>query len=131
EAKARGHALGLDATRALLDALGDDLGALDDALERLSLFVGEGQPIELPAIEACVTRARAETIWALVDGVSARDARQTVAAASSLLADRQAPLYILSMVARQLRQVAKMREGLANGMGPEEAARAAGAPPFK
>ncbi|MBC7173012.1 MAG: DNA polymerase III subunit delta, partial [Polyangiaceae bacterium] len=131
EARSRGHSLPPDATRALLDAVGDDLAAIDDALERLSLFVGEGSAIELAAVEACVSRVRTETIWALVDGVSARDAKRTIAAATSLLADRQAPLYVLSMVARQLRMVARMREGLAQGLRPEEAAQAAGAPPFK
>ncbi len=131
EARARGHALPPDATRALLDAVGEDLSAIDDALERLSLYVGEGKPIELADVEACVSRVRAETIWALVDGVSARDAKRTLSAAMSLLEARQAPLYVLTMVARQLRMVARMREGLAQGMRPEEAAQSAGAPPFK
>ncbi len=131
EARARGHALPPDATRALLDAIGEDLAAIDDALERLSLYVGEGKPIELADVEACVSRVRTETIWALVDGVSARDAKRTLGAATALLAARQAPLYVLTMVARQLRMVAKMREALAEGMRPEEAAQAAGAPPFK
>jgi DNA polymerase-3 subunit delta len=131
EARARGHQLPPDATRALLDAVGDDLSALDDALERLSLYVGAGASIDLDAVEACVSRVRTDTIWALVDGVSARNASRTIAAATSLLEDRQAPLYILSMVARQLRMVARMRDGLAQGMRPEEAAQSAGAPPFK
>jgi DNA polymerase-3 subunit delta len=131
EARARGHQLTPDTTRALLDAVGEDLAALDDALERLSLYVGAGAPIDHGAVEACVSRLRTETIWALVDGVSARDAARTLGAATSLLKDRQAPLYILSMVARQLRMVARMSDGLAQGMRPEDSARAAGAPPFK
>ena len=39
-----------------------DLSAIDDALERLSLYVGEGQAITLAAVEACVARVRVETI---------------------------------------------------------------------
>ena len=35
------------------------------------------------------------------------------------------------MVARQLRIVARMREGLSEGLRPQEAAKRAGAPPFK
>lgn len=131
EARARGHSLPPDATRALLDAIGDDLSAIDDALERLSLYVGEGEPIAMADVEACVSRVRTETIWALVDGVSSKDAKRTLSAATSLLRARQAPLYVLTMVARQLRMVARMREALAQGMRPEEAVQAAGAPPFK
>ena len=40
-------------------------------------------------------------------------------------------LRILAMVSRQLRMVAKMRQALGTGMSPEDAAREAGAPPFK
>jgi DNA polymerase-3 subunit delta len=115
----------------LLDAVGTDLAALDDALERLSLYAGEGQRIELPAVEACVTKVRVETIWALVDAVSARDRKRALAAASSLLGDREPALRILTMVARQLRMVARMQAALARGLGPQDATREAGAPPFK
>ncbi len=131
EAKGRGHTMAGDAADAIVDALGSDLSAIDDALERLSLFVGEANPIDLGAVEACVTRVRTETIWALVDAVSLRDARTALSAAGSLLADREPPLRILAMVARQLRMVAKMREALAEGLGGPEAAKRAGAPPFK
>ncbi len=131
EARGRGHRLAEDAADALVDAVGSDLGALDDAVERLSLYAGEGRPIGIQAVEAVVTRVRVDTIWALVDAVSARDARRALGAAGSLLADREPPLRILAMIARQLRMVARMREALASGMRPPDAAKAAGAPPFK
>lgn len=120
-----------DASAALIDAVGTDLSALDDALTRLSLYVGDGKPITLEAVEACVSRVRVESIWALVDAVGLRDQRAALKAASSLLADREPPLRILAMVARQLRMIARMQTALQNGMRPEEAAVAAGAPPFK
>ena len=131
EAKARGHGLTSEAAEAAADALGTDLAAIDDALERLSLFVGAGNAIDLAAVEACVTRVRTETIWALVDAVSLRDAKKAMGAAGSLLADREPPLRIMAMVSRQLRMVARMREALASGLRGPEAAKRAGAPPFK
>ncbi len=131
EAKSRGHTLAPRAAQALLDALGEDLSAIDDALERLSLFVGAGQRIDVEAVEACVLRVRADTIWALVDAVSLRDATRASSAASSLLADREPPLRILAMLSRQIRMVAKMRDALARGADSAEAARFAGVPPFK
>ncbi|MDH5493697.1 MAG: DNA polymerase III subunit delta, partial [Myxococcales bacterium] len=92
EASARGHRLEPAAAAALVDALGDDLAALDDATERLSLFVGEGRPIDVSAVEACVSRIRIDSIWALVDAVSLRDAGRALSAANSLLGDREPPL---------------------------------------
>lgn len=131
EARSRGHALLGPAVDALLDALGEDVAAVDDALERLSLFVGPGAAIDADAVHACVTRVRADSIWALVDAVGLRQRDKALAAASSLLADREPPLRILAMVARQLRMVARMRQALADGLRGADAAKQAGAPPFK
>lgn len=131
EAQSRGHSLSPQAADALSEALGADLAALTDALDRLSLFVGEGQAIEAGHVAACVAHARTESIWSLVDAVSAKDAATALTAASSLLADREPPLRILALVARQLRTVARMRGALASGLKPQEAAQKAGAPPFK
>ncbi len=131
EAKARGHAIAGPAAAAIVDAIGADLAAIDDALERISLFVGGGRPITLEDVEASVTRVRTESVWVLVDAVSGRDARRALLAAESLLQDREPPLRILALLIRQLRMVARMREALALGLNPPEAAKRAGAPPFK
>jgi DNA polymerase-3 subunit delta len=131
EARRRKLDLRDTAAAALVEAIGTDLSAVDDALERLSLYVGDGQPITQEAVEACVSRVRVDTIWQLVDAVGMRDRRNALKAASSLLRDREPPLRILAMLARQMRIVARMRDGLASGMAPQEAAIAAGAPPFK
>lgn len=131
EAKARKLQLEANAAAALVDAVGNDLPAIDDALERLSLYVGNGAKITQQAVEACVSRVRVESIWALVDAVSLRDTKTALRATASLLSDREPPLRILSMVARQLRMVARMGDALKSGLNPPDAAKAAGAPPFK
>ena len=131
EASAREHGIVPQAVETLLDAVGDDLCAIDDAMERLSLFVGAGQRIDADAVMQCVTRIRVESIWSLVDAIGLKDRRKGIAAAQSLLDDREPPLRLLSMVARQLRIVARMREALSEGLRPQEAAKRAGAPPFK
>ena len=131
EVDGRGHGIATDAIEALLDAVGDDLAAIDDAVERLSLFVGAGQRIDAHAVATCVTRVRVESVWSLVDAIGLKDVRQGMAAAQSLLDGREPPLRLLAMVARQLRIVARMREALSKGLRPQEAAKQAGAPPFK
>ena len=131
EASAREHHIAQQAVETLLDAVGDDLAAIDDAMERLSLFVGPGQRIDAEAVVQCVTRIRVESIWSLVDAIGLKDRRKGIAAAQSLLDDREPPLRLLAMVARQLRIVAKMREALSEGLRPQDAAKRAGAPPFK
>jgi len=131
EAKRRKARIEPAAIAALIDAVGNDLPALDDALERLGLYAGEGGTIDVAAIETCVARVRVESIWALVDAVGLRDRKTALRAAASLLADREPPLRILAMLARQLRMVGRMQSALIAGAPPPEAARLAGAPPFK
>lgn len=131
EAAARHHAIAPQAIEDLLESVGEDLGAIDDAMERLSLFVGPGQRIDGDAVALCVTRIRVESIWSLVDAIGLKDRKKGVAAAQSLLEDREPPLRLLAMVARQLRIVARMREALSDGLRPQEAAKRSGAPPFK
>ena len=128
EVKRRGHAISPGAAEALLDSVGEDLSALDDGIERLSLYVGAGQRIDEDAVAACISRVRGDTIWTLVDAISLRDAAQALGALSSLVGAHEPGLRILAMVARQLRMVAKMRQGLADGASPRDAAVGAGAP---
>jgi DNA polymerase-3 subunit delta len=131
EAKRRGLTLRADAGAALVDALGSDLPAIDDALERLSLYMGDARTVELDAVERCVTRVATESIWALVDGMGARDRVKTLSAARSLLSAGEPPLRLLAMVTRQLRMLTHAHDALKAGAPPEQAARQAGAPPFK
>lgn len=132
EAKRRGHPIEDDALAALLDSLGSDLAAIDDAIERLSLYVGEkGRAITLADVEASVVRIRVESIWRVVDAVAARNVRVALAGVGSLLDDREPPLRILATLARQLRMIARAKKALADGLRGADLAKAAGAPPFK
>jgi DNA polymerase-3 subunit delta len=131
EARSAGHAIDRRALAALVDTVGEDLASLIDAVERLGLFVGEGQKIDVSAVEACVTRVAVDSIWKLVDAVSDRDLTKALTGTASLLRDREPALRILAMVARQLRIVARMKGALAEGLRDADAAKAAGAPPFK
>jgi DNA polymerase III subunit delta len=131
EAKRRGCQLDPSAMSALLDAVGNDLAALEDAIERLALYVTGSRTIDVAAVEACVTRVRVDSIWQLVDALAMRRTKVALEAAGSLLDAREPPLRILAMVARQLRMVAKMKDALEDGMRPPDAAKVAGAAPFK
>jgi DNA polymerase-3 subunit delta len=132
EAKRRGHPIDDDAVQALVDATGNDLAAIDDGIERLSLYVAaKGATITLAAVEASITRVRVDSIWTVVDAVAARRTPVALEAVGSLLADREPPLRILALVARQLRMVAKAKQALAEGLRGPELAKFAGALPFK
>ncbi len=136
EVKRRRCAIDPDASALLVDAVGNDLGAMEDAIERLSLFVsasGEagGGRITRHAVEEVVHRVRVDSIWALVDAIGLKKQKIAVEAVGSLLADREPPLKLLATISRQLRMVARMKDALDDGLPPQEATKHAGAPPFK
>ena len=131
EAAARGHQLSPEAAAALLEATGNDLAGIDDAIERLSLFVGPRASVGVEAVQQCVSHLRVESVWTLVDAVSQRDAATALRSVASLLADREPALRILALLARQFRMLARMRSALRGGALPQQAAQQAGAPAFK
>lgn len=135
EAKRRKCALDGDAQALLVDSIGNDLAAMEDALERLSLYVseggGKGGRITRRAVEEVVERVRVDTIWKLIDSIALKRQKVAMEAVGSLLADREQPLGILGHVARQLRIVSRMKDALDEGLRPDDAVKRAGAPPFK
>lgn len=131
EGQRRGHLVTSSDAQLLVDTLGSDLLTLDDALERLSLYVGEGAPITRTAIESVVVHLPLATIWDLVDGVSSTDVERAMAALESLLDLAEPPLRIVAMLARQFRILVRMKDALRSESDPQSAARRAGAPPFK
>lgn len=124
-AKEKGHPIDADVAELLAEIAGTDLSTLDDALERLSLYVGEGAEITEDAVGACVTRVRLADTWKLVDALAARD----LSAVLTLLADVYDPkstLPLLGALTFRVRQLGKLKAGLDAGESPEEAARTAG-----
>jgi DNA polymerase-3 subunit delta len=122
----KGHPIERGVAELLAAISGPDLGSVDDAIERLSLYVGPRNPIDEAAIGACVARIRTSDTWALVDAVGTRD----LGAALRTLADaydaRERGLPLLGALAWSVRQLARYQAAVAGGASSEEAARRAG-----
>jgi DNA polymerase-3 subunit delta len=141
QCKARGHAIAPDVAALLAQIAGPDLSTLNDAVERLSLFVGPGAPASggLPgapiteqAVAECVARVRTADTWALVDAVGARDLGRAMSLLAEVYDPRDRGLPLLGAVAWSIRQLARFQEALDAGQSPDEAGRAAGVyPPFR
>jgi DNA polymerase-3 subunit delta len=111
----------------LLAALaGPDLSSVDDAIERLSLYVGEGAAIDEAAIGACVARVRTADTWALVDAVGARDLGRALRTLADAYDPRERGLPLLGALAWSIRQLARYQAALEGGASADDAARRAG-----
>lgn len=130
-AKERGHAIDPEVAELLAEIAGPELGYVDDALERLSLYVGAGRPITEDAVARTVTRVRQSTVWDLVEALGRRRLGPALAALADAFDARDEGLRMLGAIAYSVRQLATLESALAAGASIAEAAAAARVPPFK
>lgn len=130
-AQSLGHPIAHDVAGLLAELCGPDLSQVNDALERLSLYVGSGNAITEDAAAECVVRVRPTTVWELVGAVGDRDVGRALAALDQVYEPQDRGLRLLGVLAWQTRQLLKFESALRQGFAEPEAAKHAGAPPFK
>lgn len=124
---AKGHAIDREVAELLAALAGPQLSSVDDAIERLSLYVGPEAVIDGDAVSTCVARVRAADTWALVEAVGARDLGRALKTLADAYNPREGGLMLLGALAWSVRQLARFQAALESGASTEEAARRAGA----
>jgi DNA polymerase-3 subunit delta len=109
--------------------VGNDLRLLDQELEKLLLYAGQRQ-ITTNDVRALVSRARQESIFDLVDCVGQRQTDRALQLLHLMLEDGAVPLYLLAMLARQIRILIQVKELGAQGLTQPEMARRLKLHPF-
>jgi DNA polymerase III subunit delta len=115
-ARNKGGRMNREAADLLAVLVGSDLRLLDQEIEKLLLYA-EDRPVAAEDVRTLVSRARETNIFDLVDCVGRREMDRALRLLHGLLEDGLAPLYLLTMLARQIRiliQVSELRQqGLA------------------
>ena len=133
-AKAR-HQCVLEAATAqrLLERLGNDLGQVDQAVQRLAgAHAGRGGPIPPEEVDDMVGSPQERSAWGMVDAAAAGNAPEALAALADLLASGENPIALFAQAATSLRRLSAAARllGLPSGAGRpagfDEALRAAG-----
>ena len=93
----------------LAELVGTDLRLIDQEIEKLLLYAGE-RPITRDDVRALVSRARETSIFDLVDCVGRREADQALRLLHRMLDEGEHPLYLLTMLARQVRILIQVSE---------------------
>ncbi len=130
-AKGKGHAISAEVADYLAEIAGPDLGYVNDAIERLSLFVGQKQPITEDAVALIVTRVRQSTVWELIDLLGKRRLAPVLGTLADVYDPRDGGLKLLGALTWSIRQLVKFESALKGGGDPREAAARAGMPPFR
>jgi DNA polymerase-3 subunit delta len=130
-AERRGHAMSRGVAELLAEVLGPDLSSLEDAVERLSLFAGPGQPISEQTVTDLIPIVRPATVWELLDALGQRQRGQVLSLLDRVYDPQDRGLRLVGLLAWSARQMLRFEAALAAGASGAEAAKQAGIPPFR
>jgi DNA polymerase-3 subunit delta len=125
----KGGEINYQAVELLAAMVGPNLRLLDQEIEKLLLYA-DGEPIDVDDVRILVSRAREMSIFDLVDSVGRRQPDRALRLLHQMLDDEAAPLYVLSMLARQIRILIQVSELQDQGLGQAEVARRLKLHPF-
>ena len=130
EARSRGIDIKPDAANALATLAGPDLGRLAQALEQLGIYVGAERAIGVDDVEDLIAETREHAIFELTKAIGLGDVPRALSLCAKMLRNREPPLRIQFMLARQLRQIWRAKELAAAGTSRGDIAGAVGISPY-
>jgi DNA polymerase-3 subunit delta len=132
--RARARDLGKKLTqpvaRALVEATGTNLIALENELAKLTVYVGQRDAITENDLAEITTNARARSVFDLAESVVKGDAEQALQLCTDLLLRGEAKEGIVAILALQLRRYWQVRRLRDSGLGEQGIGRELGMPSF-
>lgn len=110
QAQARDTRMDRAAAQRLVDYVGNDSRLLNTELDKLACYVGRGGHVSVAVIDMLVQDQHEHNLFAFLDSLSARKRGEALQGIHNLLAEGQAPTYLLFMLARQVRILLGVRE---------------------
>ncbi len=135
QAKRRGLRINREVSAYLIDAVGTELAALDQAFLKIDLYMGKAEDEEPRAVtvedaQAVVARTRNRSVFDLTDALGERNFQSAMEILDRMLLDGEAPLLLSHMIARHFRIVAKLQDPSLRNAGRGKAAGAVRVNPF-
>jgi len=109
-AKEKGVEITAPAVAALIELIGGDLRALDQELEKLAAHAAYERAITLEDVRALTSAAQEANIFDLMDALGLRQRKEALALTARLFAEGANELYLLTMIARQVRLILLVKE---------------------
>ncbi|TNE50875.1 MAG: DNA polymerase III subunit delta [Deltaproteobacteria bacterium] len=101
--------LGPGVVERLMDLLGTELSALDNALQRLALFIGGAGQVSLDVVNEAISSDRSYNVFELVKLVGNRQFEQALRYLRGGMARGEAPLKLLGLLAKTFRELLDAR----------------------
>ena len=119
-----------DALFALVDAVGEDLGGLIQAAEKLSLYLHGTDQVTTADIASVVVDTRSQSVFELTDAVAQGNELEALCGVRRLLRDGESPLSILGHLARHFRNLTRVSALSSRGQRAETIQSSLGLHPF-
>lgn len=126
-ARKEGSTITHRAASRLGELVGAELGILVMSLEKLRLFVGPGQTIDVQDVDTVVSRTQEASVFELTGALGRRDWAVATTRLQQLLGHGEAPLRVLTMMVREVRLLLGAKESSGRA---QDVAAALGVRPF-
>lgn len=130
EAKRLGFRLDPAAARMLVERMGANPQRLQQELERLALWAGEGGEVGAPDLDAMVTDTSEAAVWALSDALLERDAPSALRIAERLISQGENVTGLIYGLASRLRKACTAVAMLEEGTAPKQVESSLGMHPY-
>lgn len=117
----RGKKISPEACELLAAWVGRDLSALDTEVEKLSLYVGDREMIDVPDIGAIVTSSAGPGAFALTNALTMGNCKAALEILAGMLHVRGEEFRALGMIGWHLRRALAAREQIDAGVNPQQA----------
>lgn len=119
-----------DAAQSLHRLVGSQLLEIDAEIKKLKDYIGDRQHIEFEDVAKCVSKRREENVFDLTDSLAQGDRVQSLIHLVHLLDQGQSEIGIVSLVARHMRILLTIKQGLEHGLQGQKLAAFAQVPPY-
>lgn len=130
-ARSQGKRFERGATRALIEAVGEDAGRLEREIDKLVLYVGDADAIRAEDVAAVCALVAEAVIWDLTSALVQRDRTKSLTHLQHLMEDGLDPRHLLMTITWKLRGVVGAAEAIRAGANDGQAAKAAGIRAFE
>ena len=111
----RGLSMASDVQTLFLELVGSDTRQLVSEVEKLSLYLGEGQPATRQTVEEVTCSTREAVSWDLADAFGARDLARALGLIRQLLFQKQSAIGLVVGLENRIRELIIYREALDRG----------------
>ncbi|WP_150266469.1 DNA polymerase III subunit delta [Paenibacillus tepidiphilus] len=106
----RGCSAAPGTAEALVASAGTGLQGLSGEMDKLSLFAGPGGTVDTAAVESLVHRGTEQNVFNLVEDIANLRLDKALATLYELLKQREEPIKIAALIARQFRMILQVKD---------------------